>query len=129
MKTSRIISCTFDKAFDSKFGKLYQHTVTLENKDSGQINAKEEMPDWLERGKELNYEITPNGKYPDKLKRVNPKFASTTNSNPSGITIEDMERLTERINKLEEVIKGLVKANKLIYVAPKPVHANNDVPF
>lgn len=137
MKTSKISSCTFDKSFTSKFGTLYQHTITLENKDTGQINAKEEMPDWLERGKELNYEITPNGKYPDKIKKVNPKFGGNGQEEKAQQNNIELSGVIERIARLEEVVKQLVKHTGLKYVAPKPkpepqpepVNANDDLPF
>lgn len=134
MKTAKITACTFNNSFKSQFGTLYQHTITLSNGDTGQINAKEEMPESLAVGKELNYEITPNGKFPDKIKKVNPKFAAPTSQQDNN----EIQELRNRIEKLEQVIKSIVTANKLVYVAKKPMPSpanvttlndDSDLPF
>lgn len=119
MKTSKIASCTFDKSFTSKFGTLYQHTITLENGDTGQINAKESLPLFLSTGETIWYELIPNGKYPSKIKRMQAPDGAQPQKDYN-TTTDLVVDLMKEIANLKEVVKQLVKHTKLVYVAPKP---------
>ncbi len=106
MKTSTIKSVTFDKSFSTQHGTLFSHLINLENGDKGNINAKSELPDWLSEGKELSYEITANGNYPDKIKKVNPDYKANSG---------ELKELIDRINSLQQVVKRLKEKNNLLY--------------
>jgi hypothetical protein len=63
MKTSKIKTCLFNREWASPNGTIYYHTIELENGDSGSIGSKEKYPSKLAPGKELTYEIIPDGEY------------------------------------------------------------------
>lgn len=130
MKSGKITACTFKKSFNSQHGTLYSHAITLDNGDSGEINAKEENPSFLAAGQTLWYEAIPNGKYAPKIKRMKaPDGAQSEQSEVSNdkgkdlaistIAFRKAEALEKEIADLKEVVKQLVKHTKLVYVNPK----------
>jgi hypothetical protein len=77
MKTGTITSCEFRKEFQSKYGVIYYHRITLNNGDVGEIGTKQKNPEKLMPGKVLTYEFTPadNPSWPGKIKEVQPETA------------------------------------------------------
>lgn len=118
MKTATIKFSSFDKSFSTPNGTFYAHNIELSNGDKGSINAKQESPAWLRAGQELSYDITPNGKYPDKIKRLNPTFVNPSMQVSSALE-QRIKLLEKKYADLSEVVKQLVKHTKMAYVAPK----------
>lgn len=56
MKTAQIEAVELKNTWTSKRGEtMYTHTVTLSNGETGDINAKSELPEFLKVGETLNY--------------------------------------------------------------------------
>ncbi len=73
MKKSKIVKIQFTKPWDSGKGTVYFHDVEFENGDRGQCGLQKELPPDYEIGTEHEYELTPNGNYPNKIKFNKPK--------------------------------------------------------
>lgn len=132
MKKAIIKACTFLKSFSSDHGTFYSHNITLSNGDTGQINAKDENPPFLQEGQALYYTITENGKYAPKIKRVSDKKQIEAFDKANGGTepkqnnnllplklIEQVNTLSHDMEQMKEVVKQLVKHTKMVYIAPK----------
>jgi len=125
MKKARIKLVSFLKEFSSDHGTIYSHTITLDNGDAGQINAKEQMPSFLGAGETLYYDITPNGKYSPKIKRISDKKQieqydkANGGKAPEASNSTEVQVLRDEIEKLREVVKQLVKHTRMVYVAPQ----------
>lgn len=136
MKKATITASSFKKSFNTQHGELYSHTITFDNGDSGEINAKSEMPDWIQRGQTLYYDSTPNGKYAPKIKRISDKkqieqfdkanggSAPQTTNNASNILLEltnTIHKQGEEIERLKSVINQIIKENRLKYTKPESI--------
>lgn len=139
MKKAIITESEYLKSFSSEHGTFYSHKISLDNGDYGQINAKEESPAFLNEGETLYYDITPNGKYDPKIKRVSDKKQIEQYDKANGETkpqnnagnqelTKKISDLSNEVEKLKETIKSLVKNNNLIYKA-EPVKPDDDLPF
>jgi hypothetical protein len=70
MSNSIIKSIEFKNEWTGANGPVYYHTITFENGDSGQIGAKTKLPEKLQVGKSLDYEITNDDKGNKKVKAI-----------------------------------------------------------
>lgn len=67
---SAIKSIEFKNEWTGANGTVYYHAITFENGDSGQIGAKSKLPEKLQVGKSLDYEITTDDKGNKKVKAI-----------------------------------------------------------
>lgn len=67
---SIIKNIEFKNEWTGTNGVVYYHTITFENGDTGQIGAKSKLPEKLQVGKSLDYEITTDDKGNKKVKAI-----------------------------------------------------------
>lgn len=70
MSNSLIKSIEFKNEWVGTNGTVFYHFITFENGDSGQIGAKAKLPEKLQVGKPLDYEITTDDKGNKKVKAI-----------------------------------------------------------
>jgi hypothetical protein len=70
MSNSIIKSIEFKNEWTGTNGTVFYHTITFENGDTGQIGAKSKLPEKLQVGKSLDYEITTDDKGNKKVKAI-----------------------------------------------------------
>jgi hypothetical protein len=118
-KTAIITRTVFKDEYDSSYGKVYNHTITLDNGDEGVVGTKDKMPAKLNPGKEITYTIEKN-QYGFKIKLVKKEGGTSApyqgNNKSSNFVAPD-----HRINNIsfamsyakDLIVAGAIKFEKL----------------
>jgi hypothetical protein len=103
---AKIISVTPSGTWNNDKGTFYRQTVTLEGIGQGELNTKEEKPDWLQAGKTIDVQVT-EGQYGKRFKRIAPQNPFGAN-NPQMLPFSEIKRICKT-----NAISAMVQVNQI----------------